>query len=81
MSVKIKVSPSRTDTIRIGQTNAVRTLKSDRVAYLRELLDVDLDGVTDGSILIYEPVTNKFVATNTLTAGTEYNFDIDGGEF
>lgn len=69
------------NSIRIGQTNAVRVLKSDRVAFFRELLDVDLDGVTDGSIVIYEPVTNKFVATNTLTEGTEYNFDIDGGVF
>ena len=73
MSVNVKV--------RIGQTNATKALTSARVGNLRDLLDVDLSAVTDGSVLVYDSTSKKFTATNELTDGSEVNLTIDGGEF
>jgi len=81
MSVNVKVTAPNSTTVRIGQTNATKTLTSARVGNLRDLLDVDLSAVTDGSVLVYDSVTKKFTATNTLTDGETINLTIDGGEF
>lgn len=81
MSVNVKVTSPNSTTVRIGQTNATRTLTSARVGNLRDLLDVDLSAVTDGSVLVYDSTTKKFTATNELTDGSEVNLTIDGGEF
>jgi hypothetical protein len=81
MSVNVKVTSPNSTTVRIGQTNATRTLTSARVGNLRDLLDVDLSAVTDGSVLVYDSATKKFTATNELTDGSEVNLTIDGGEF
>lgn len=70
-------------TVRVGPKNATKVLASDRVGRLTDLLDVDLAGVRDGSILIYESSVAKFVVTNTLTDESDdsFNFTIDGGVF
>ena len=81
MSVNVKVTSPNSTTVRIGQTNATRTLTSARVGNLRDLLDVDLSAVTNGSVLVYDSTTKKFTATNELTDGSEVNLTIDGGEF
>jgi hypothetical protein len=65
-----------TYTVRIGQSNATKVLRSDVNANLKDLRDVDTSSVVDGSILAYDSSSTKWTATTTLD-----NVIIDGGSF
>lgn len=65
-----------TYTVRIGQSNATKVLRSDVNANLKDLRDVDASSVVDGSVLVYDSSSTKWTATTTLD-----NVIIDGGSF
>lgn len=69
--------------IRVGQSNAIKVTRSDRVNALSRFSDVDLvtNGEHDGSVLVYNDTTGKWTATQLLTGGGELNLEIDGGSF
>ena len=69
--------------IRVGQSNAIKVTRSDRVNSLTRFSDIDLltNGEHDGSILVYNDTTKKWTATQLLTGGDELNLEIDGGSF
>jgi hypothetical protein len=70
-------------TVRIGQQTATKVISSAAGSggTLAALGDVDTSGVSNGSVIVYNTVTSKWEATNTLTPGTTKNLDVNGGSF
>jgi len=68
-------------TVRVGQTNTTKVLASDVIGRLNNLQDVDAQGLSNGSVLIYDSNRSIWVATNTLTEGSDYTLEIDGGTY
>jgi|DEB0MinimDraft_10_1074344.scaffolds.fasta_scaffold00052_8 hypothetical protein len=68
-------------TVRVGQTNSTKVLASDVIGRLNNLQDVDAQGLSNGSVLVYDSNRSIWVATNTLTEGSEYTLEIDGGTY
>ena len=68
-------------TVRVGQTNTTRILASDVIGKLNNLQDVDAQSLSNDSVLIYDNTRNIWVATNTLTEGSDYTLEIDGGTY
>lgn len=68
-------------TVRVGQTNTTKVLASDVIGKLNNLQDVDAQSLSNGSVLIYDDTRNLWVATNTLTEGSDYTLEIDGGTY
>ena len=69
--------------VRVGSQNAIKVLSSfsGGGGTLGGLTDVDVSGVQNGSVLVYNSSTSKFEATLELTPGTTQNLDINGGNF
>jgi hypothetical protein len=40
-----------------------------------------VSNVVNGSVLVYDANTSRWVAVNTLTPGNTKNFDVNGGSF
>ena len=68
-------------TVRVGQTNSTKVLASDVIGRLNNLQDVDAQGLSNGSVLVYDSNRSIWVATNTLTEGSDYTLEIDGGTY
>jgi hypothetical protein len=66
---------------RLGAENRIKVIPSIGAATLGALNDVDLTNLGNGYVLVYDANTNKWTATNTLTAGEEQNLIINGGNF
>lgn len=70
--------------VRIGQQTAIKvasTSTGTTGGTLAALTDTDVDAVSNGSVLVYDSNTSTWVATNTLTPGTDKNLDVNGGSF
>lgn len=70
--------------VRVGQQNAIKVATTATGASggtLGGLSDTDTSAVSNGSVLVYDSNTTTWVATNTLTPGTEKNLDVNGGSF
>lgn len=68
--------------VRVGQQPSVKVISSFAgVRELSNLNDVDIVNASNGAILVYNDVTQKWEATLTLTPGTTQNLDINGGNF
>ena len=68
-------------TVRVGQTNTTKVLAPDVIGRLNNLQDVDAQGLSNGSVLVYDSNRSIWVATNTLTEGSDYTLEIDGGTY
>lgn len=71
--------------VRVGQQNAVKVVSAiagSQSLGISGLIDVDVSGgLTEGMVLVYNDLTNKWVATLDLTPGSTQNLDINGGNF
>jgi hypothetical protein len=67
--------------VRLGSENKIKVIPSLAPATIGALNDVDMTNSTDGSILVYDFGTKKWIATNILTPGEEQNLIINGGNF
>jgi hypothetical protein len=71
--------------VRVGQQNSIKVISSingDSSGSLSGLSDVNFSGgLSNGMVLVYNGVTNKWDATLELTPGTTQNLDINGGSF
>ena len=73
--------------VRVGQKNAVKVISSLAGASslaLPELSDVDVASfvsLSDGSVLVYNSIINKWQASPVLSPGNTQNLDINGGTF
>lgn len=71
--------------VRVGQQNSIKVISSingDSSGSLSALSDVNVSGgLSNGMVLVYNGVTNKWDATLELTPGTTQNLDINGGSF
>ena len=81
--IKVKVGPQNATKVRVGSQNAIKVLSSfaGGGGTLGGLSDIDISGVQNGSVLVYNSSTSKFEATLELTPGTTQNLDINGGNF
>ena len=70
--------------VRLGSENKIKVIPSFSFiapTTIGALNDVDMTNSTDGSILVYDFGTKKWIATNILTPGEEQNLIINGGNF
>jgi len=72
--------------VKVGQQNAIKVISSLAGAQglsLSELDDVNIDvnSLLNGMVLVYNGSTKKWDATLTLTPGNTQNLDINGGNF
>lgn len=78
----VRVGQKSDLTVRVGQKNATKVLStSTGGGTLGGLIDTDVTAVTNGSVLVYDSNTSNWVATNTLSPGTDKNLDVNGGSF
>ena len=70
-------------TVRVGQKNAIKVASTSTGSggTIGGLRDTDVSAVQNGSVLVYDANTSNWVATNTLTPGTDKNLDVNGGSF
>ena len=70
-------------TVRVGQKNAIKVASTSTGSEgtLGGLLDTNVGAVANGSVLVYDANRSLWVATNTLTPGTDKNLDVNGGTF
>jgi len=75
--MKVVVNPKNNLTATVQGKNSVLVNQSGQVIRrLSDLVDVDLSGLEDGSLLIYSAATEKFVASRELEKQ-----NINGGHF
>ena len=69
--------------VRVGQTQGVkvRTTSSTSGGTMASLQDTDVSNVANGSVLVFDANTSRWVAVNTLTPGNVKNLDVNGGSF
>ena len=70
--------------VRVGQKNSIKVVSSitgDNSGTLSGLSDVNASSLSNGMVLVYNSLTNKWDATLELTPGTTQNLDINGGSF
>lgn len=69
--------------VRVGSQNAIKVLSSfaGGGGTLGGLSDVDVSGLSNGMVLVYNSATSKWEATLELTPGATQNLDINGGNF
>jgi hypothetical protein len=80
MAISAKISPEnavRGTVSALGKVQA-RTIAMGAPTSLGDLIDVNLEGVDDGSMLIYDGSSNKFVARREIQNA---NTKIIGGSF
>lgn len=66
---------------RIGSQNVIRVLTNavSPPTKLADLTDVDITQLENGSVLVYDSTTQKFVVTLNLTPTETQNLVINGG--
>tara|TARA_R100001082_G_scaffold97149_1_gene64924 strand:- start:237 stop:458 length:222 start_codon:yes stop_codon:yes gene_type:complete len=69
--------------VRVGQTQGVKvpTTSSTSGGTMASLQDTDVSNVANGSVLVFDANTSRWVAVNTLTPGNVKNLDVNGGSF
>ena len=69
--------------VRVGSQNAIKVLSSfaGGGGTLGGLSDVDVSGLSNGMVLVYNSSAAKWEATLELTPGSTQNLDINGGNF
>ena len=69
--------------VRVGQTTGVKdpTTSSTSGGTMASLQDTNVSNVANGSVLVYNSSTSKWVAVNDLTPGNVKNLDVNGGSF
>ena len=69
--------------VRVGQTQGVKvpTTSSTSGGTMASLQDTDVSNVANGSGLVFDANTSRWVAVNTLTPGNVKNLDVNGGSF
>ena len=69
--------------VRVGQQTGVKvpTPSSTAGGTVASLQDTDVSNVVNGSVLVYDANTSRWVAVNTLTPGNTKNLDVNGGSF
>ena len=69
--------------VRVGQQTGVKvpTTSSTAGGTIASLQDTEVSNVVNGSVLVYDANTSRWVAVNTLTPGNAKNFDVNGGSF
>jgi hypothetical protein len=70
--------------VRVGQKNSIKVVSSitgDTSGTLSGLSDINASSLSNGMVLVYNGLTNKWDATLELTPGTTQNLDINGGSF
>ena len=69
--------------VRVGQQTGVKvpTTSSTSGGTIASLQDTEVSNVVNGSVLVYDANTSRWVAVNTLTPGNAKNFDVNGGSF
>lgn len=69
--------------VRVGQTQGVKvpTTSSTSGGTVASLQDTDVSNVANGSVLVFDANTSRWVAVNTLTPGNVKNLDVNGGSF
>ena len=69
--------------VRVGQQTGVKvpTTSSTSGGTMASLQDTDVGNVANGSVLVYNANTSKWVAVNDLTPGNVKNLDVNGGSF
>tara|TARA_B100000131_G_scaffold20722_1_gene20174 strand:+ start:330 stop:551 length:222 start_codon:yes stop_codon:yes gene_type:complete len=69
--------------VRVGQTQGVKvpTTSSTSGGTMASLQDTDVSNVANGSVLVFDANTSRWVAVNDLTPGNVKNLDVNGGSF
>ena len=69
--------------VRVGQTQGVKvpTTSSTSGGSMASLQDTDVSNVANGSVLVFDANTSRWVAVNDLTPGNVKNLDVNGGSF
>ena len=69
--------------VRVGQTQGVKvpTTSSTSGGTMASLQDTDVSNVLNGSVLVFDANTSRWVAVNDLTPGNVKNLDVNGGSF
>ena len=69
--------------VRVGQTQGVKvpTTSSTSGGTMASLQDTDVSNVANGSVLVFDAITSRWVAVNDLTPGNVKNLDVNGGSF
>ena len=69
--------------VRVGQTQGVKvpTTSSTSGGTMASLQDTDVSNVANGSVLVFNATTSRWVAVNELTPGNVKNLDVNGGSF
>ena len=69
--------------VRVGQTQGVKvpTTSSTSGGTMASLQDTDVSNVANGSVLVFDATTSRWVAVNDLTPGNVKNLDVNGGSF
>tara|TARA_Y100001951_G_C11275389_1_gene261579 strand:- start:415 stop:636 length:222 start_codon:yes stop_codon:yes gene_type:complete len=69
--------------VRVGQTQGVKvpTTSSTSGGTMASLQDTDVSNVLNGSVLVFDANTSRWVAVNDLTPGNTKNLDVNGGSF
>ena len=83
MGIKVSVNNDSNVKVRVGQQTGVKvpTTSSTAGGTVASLQDTDVSNVVNGSVLVYDANTSRWVAVNTLTPGNTKNFDVNGGSF
>ena len=83
MGIKVNVNNDSNVKVRVGQQTGVKvpTTSSTAGGTVASLQDTDVSNVVNGSVLVYDANTSRWVAVNTLTPGNTKNFDVNGGSF
>jgi hypothetical protein len=77
MAINVTITPSANIAVKRKSNPRILINQSDSTfKNLGDLVDVDLTNLEDGSLLIYDILTQKFVASRLLEKQ-----EIDGGEF
>ena len=69
--------------VRVRQTQGVKvpTTSSTSGGTMASLQDTDVSNVANGSVLVFDANTSRWVAVNDLTPGNVKNLDVNGGSF
>jgi len=79
--VRVRVKSENEVKVRLGSENKIKVIPSIGSNTFESLGDVDMTNATNGSILVYDFNTKRWIATNILTPDEEQNLIINGGNF
>ena len=83
MGIKVNVNNDSNVKVRVGQQTGVKvpTTSASSGGTLGSLGDTDVSNVANGSVLVFDANTSRWVAVNDLTPGNVKNLDVNGGSF